>query len=43
MPVSDGLKGVKEGTDVTLTTDKKDNKDTVTAIKVETPAKKKKK
>ncbi len=40
--VTDGIKGVKEGTDVTLTTEKKDDKDTVTAIKVEAPAKKKK-
>ena len=40
--VTDGLKGVKDGADVTLTTEKKDGKDTVTAIKVEKAKKKKK-
>jgi len=38
-----GLAALKEGTEVTVTTETKDGKDMATAIKVETPAKKKKK
>ena len=40
--VSGGLGGVKVGADVTLTTAKKDDKDTVTQVKVEGTTKKKK-
>jgi Cu/Ag efflux protein CusF len=38
-----GLKGVKEGVDVSLTVVKTDDKDSVTEVKVTTPMKKKKK
>ena len=41
--VTDGLKGVKEGQSVVVTTEKKDDKDVVTQIKVEPEPKKKKK
>src|SRR5262245_31242530 len=40
--VSGGLGGLTAGAEVTVTTEKKDAKDTATAIKLETPAKKKK-
>lgn len=40
--VADGLKGVPNAKEVTLTVEKKDGKDTVTAIRIEFEAKKKK-
>jgi hypothetical protein len=40
--IAGGLKGVNQGVDVTLTTEKKDTKETVTAVKVEGLMKKKK-
>ena len=41
--LADGLTGLKEGQTVVLTTEKKDDKDVVTQIKLDEPAKKKKK
>jgi len=39
-PVKDGLKGVKAGTEVTVTTEKKDGEEVVTKIVVLAPEKK---
>ena len=41
--IADGLKGIKEGQSVVLTTEKKDDKEIVNEIKVEQEMKKKKK
>ena len=42
MDITGGLKGVSEGADVTLTTERKDDKDQVTKVQVDGAKKKKK-
>src|SRR5262245_44201064 len=41
VPVEGGIKGLKEGQNVTVTTEKKDGKETATSVKVERQRKKK--